>query len=86
MEVSNLMRTIALHNAMLIHQHHSHRMDLPPNAPQAQQPQPLRTYTTLLVRPHSHHPSFPQNALTGVQSWGFLMLKYEFWCAHIRIT
>ena len=51
-EVSNLMKSIALHNAMLLHQHHSHRMDTPPNSLQPLQP-PAGVYKNLLVRAHT---------------------------------
>ncbi|BDA43215.1 hypothetical protein COCOBI_04-2270 [Coccomyxa sp. Obi] len=46
-EVSTMMRSIALHNAMLLHQHSIHRMDASPNSLQPQQPPP-GFYVTLL--------------------------------------
>ena len=49
-DVMALMRTIAVHNPLLIHQHFSRRMDGAPHAPLAPQQPPPDFYDQILVR------------------------------------
>jgi hypothetical protein len=49
-DIMGLMRGIALHNTLLIHQHSARRMDGGPHSPPDPQPPPAGFYQNILVR------------------------------------
>lgn len=58
-DVMALMRTIAVHNPLLIHQHFSRRMDGAPHAPPSPQQPPPDFYDQILVCARAHKPKYP---------------------------